>query len=123
MLTRRARVRSQRTGPAGRRSVQQPYHAAKSLSPLPKGLKMLEFDTLSKDNIDTRTRVVELSGGRFAVVELESFLWNCIEEVCLEGNLPVGDLCSLVETIFPDMPLRSALSSYVVEYFRQAWVD
>ena len=63
MLTRRARVRTQRTGPAGRRPVQQPYHAAKSLSPLPKGLKMLEFDTLSKDNIDTRTRVVELSGG------------------------------------------------------------
>jgi predicted DNA-binding ribbon-helix-helix protein len=78
------------------------------------------LDTLSRDNIDARPRAVELADGRFMVVELESFLWDCLDQICDESNLSVSSLCSLISTTFPDMAMRHALSSYIVEYFRQA---
>ena len=65
-------------------------------------------------------RTIALAGGP-ARIALETIVWEGLDEVARREGRPVAELCGELETgLDADVPLATAIRTYVLNYFREA---
>lgn len=79
---------------------------------------MLDFAILTEENLALEQHIVEIGLGQEMPIVLERFCWLCLKDMATGTNQSIAELCRAAATVFPDLPIENAVTSYVLQFFR-----